>query len=290
MIVVRKGGPESGFHGHAGIPGHQGGSSRTSGVYLNYFDNLQSRFQSPCQLEFIDKFSEEGYSSAKGVYSPDENKIYLSNKYLASNVADDGNMPSGDLRNLAQLGWKFLIAHEYGHAYDAAHSSPSLGDKWSGIVERYNNAHKFDPYTGKFGDETTLLSQYSISIGYSKYIESFAEAFAAYTLRADWLKSNNPDMFSFISELETGVTKELSEDQNPYDTNMVEVFDGEDFEWIDNPNQSSQTSPGMTSRDSQGLQAERNGRKRPKFRVVKKLPTIPDIQEEEFLPASLVKQ
>jgi hypothetical protein len=76
-------------------------------------------------------------------------------------------------------------------------------------------------------------------------------------------------MFSFISELETGVTKELSEDQNPYDTNMVEVFDGEDFEWIDNPNQPSQTSPGMTSRDSQGLQAERNGRKRPKFRVVK---------------------
>jgi hypothetical protein len=54
--------------------------------------------------------------------------------------------------------------------------------------------------------------------------------------------------------------------------------------------QPSQTSPGMTSRDSQGLQAERNGRKRPKFRVVKKLPTIPDIQEEEFLPASLVKQ
>lgn len=203
IIVVIKGGTGSGNWGHSGRPGLVGGSATGLPAFKAQLDNLIARFGVPCG--YTESSDVEGLNIIEGTvgsYSPDINTIYINPKLAGALPEDTGADPSGELRNTTQLGWQFLITHEYGHALDIALSSPSLGSKWNDIVRAYNDNHEFDMRDGKYKNNESVLSSYSLGIGYAKYTESFAEAFAAYVLRPQWLQTNNPDMHQFFADME----------------------------------------------------------------------------------------
>ena len=239
-VVVLKGGAGSGFHGHKGRPGEVGGSSKSNMPEIQpYFDNLVSKYGISCNFKISDTID------SIGVYDPDTATIMITEPATRLLPADTGGTPHGSVRNLSKFGWKFLMSHEYGHAFDFGHSRipgrqdaiPSMSKEWDEIIEEYKDAHPFDMYSGEDKFPETIISTYSRSIGYAKYIESFAEAFACYDLRPDWLKTNQPRMYNYIDKLtrEIIVTKELTDDVRNYYSGKIEVFDGEEMKWIRNP-------------------------------------------------------
>jgi len=250
-VVVLKGGAGSGFYGHKGRPGEVGGSvseSSSNSIQSNsykfksHFDDLVSRYKIACNFEVTTDIDDIG---SIGAYDPDTATIKILDKSIRTQVADNGSMPGGNVRNLSTFGWKFLVSHEYGHAFDFGHalipgrqaSIPSMSEEWRSIVDEYRDAHPFDLRTGEDKFPETIISTYSTSIGYSRFTESFAEAFACYDLRSDWLKTNQPRMYNYIDKLtkELTVTKELSDDVREYYSGKIEVFDGEEMKWIHNP-------------------------------------------------------
>ena len=215
MLLRFKGGPGSGHFGHRGRPGQVGGSSDigVSDEINVYVLELKSRFGVDVNLKTTNAMRDDmnilyggDYWSegTRGVYDPKSNSILLDEQYMT--IRDNGDMPRGTVRNLANYGWAFLIAHEYGHSVDVNNGNISLQNEWEDIADQYHANHEFD-----FNDEgdfvmfnsDTAISKYSLpGLGYAKYVESFAESFAAYVLRPDWLRISNPDMYDFMRNIE----------------------------------------------------------------------------------------
>ncbi len=123
----------------------------------------------------------------------------------------------------------------YAHALDKKMGDISLktGGRWEGIAKRYSKAHDLDldADVRQYEGNESVISQYSLGVGHSKYVESFAEAFSAYVHRPSWLQGTNPDMFSYMTDLEASVNKSTIVAKAVY-LGDAEVFDGEELKWI----------------------------------------------------------
>lgn len=229
-VVRRKGGPGSGHHSHVGRPGKVGGSlpdgsgtqtkrSPENDVH-SHVDRLSDRFGiKPNNVTVTDNIeaeaAERGYSSGigpstKGFYDPDTEDIIINSNYLDN--PDFGYPPGGHVRNLAELGWEFLVTHEYGHVLDVALGELATQPEWEKIADDYNERHekyldyKLDGNLDMYMKNGSVISGYSLNgLGYSKYLESWAEAFAAYVHRTDWLRSKNPDMYQYFKNVEASL-------------------------------------------------------------------------------------
>jgi len=200
IVLHYKGGPGSGFEGHAGRPGRVGGSSGVAGfkfITINsaksLVTNLSNRFGMP-NVSVEDDLTGEFMAHARGA------GIMIDTKLLN----DPKNFDTKYNDSIAQNGLD-VVTHEYGHIiqrelllndkyYTYGLSSPSI-----------QRAHGMDWNTSLGQKLYTIAAKEGGNISeYAKKDdgEYFAEAFILYNRGSGYWDRINPDVLSVFKRLD----------------------------------------------------------------------------------------